>query len=312
MGKIKIIRKDEKVNNILGRYKNGNYNVTIFEDGTKIRETIDPNATEFIPEFAENVDIQLTDKCSQGCSFCYANCTKNGEHGKIDYEFLKHLHPFTEVALNGNDCDHPDLSELLDLLHKQQIFANITVNQNQFMSNISKLKDWTNKHLIRGIGVSLIKPDEEFFSAIKEFDNLVVHTVLGVTSFTDYRALSERNAKVLVLGFKNKGRGVNYKVIHNLNENSLEMYGDFLMSLPFKVLSFDNLALEQAHIKESVSEEVWNLHYMGDDGQFTFFINLVNGTFAKNSCVNTSYPIENKSIDDMFKYIKNVNTMVQG
>lgn len=301
-----IIKIDKVTNPIIGQYKNGNYNVTILSDGTKIRETIDPKDTKFVPEFAENVDVQLTDKCSQGCNFCYANCRVDGLHGKLDYEFLKHLHPYTEMALNGNDLDHPQLQELLELLHRQKIFANITVNQNQFMSNIQKLKDWVDKDLIKGIGVSLIKSDEEFFSAIKNFDNLVVHTVLGVTSFTDYHTLSERNVKVLVLGFKNKGRGINYKVIHNIDENSLEMYGDFLMACSFKVLSFDNLALEQAHIKEFVSKEVWDKHYMGDDGQFTFFINLVNGTYAKNSCTNTTYPIDGKSIDDMFNHIRNV------
>ena len=168
----KIIIIDKLAANTIGKYRNGNYNVTILKDGTKIRETIDPNETVFIPDFAENVDIQLTDRCSQGCNFCYANCKKDGKHGSINYEFLNHLHPYTEMALNGNDLDHPQLQELLELLHKQKIFANITVNQNQFMSNVSKLKSWVDQDLIKGIGVSYIKSDEEFFETIKLFDNL--------------------------------------------------------------------------------------------------------------------------------------------
>ena len=41
-------------------YKNGNYIVTILNDGTKIRQTKDD---EFIPAFAENCDVKITDKC---------------------------------------------------------------------------------------------------------------------------------------------------------------------------------------------------------------------------------------------------------
>ena len=51
---------------ILGIYKNGNYQVTILDDGTKIRRT---EEDEFIPEFPENADVKITDKCCQGCPF---------------------------------------------------------------------------------------------------------------------------------------------------------------------------------------------------------------------------------------------------
>ena len=43
---------------LLGVYKNGNYSVRILSDGTKIRET---NDDEFIPSFAENCDVKITD-----------------------------------------------------------------------------------------------------------------------------------------------------------------------------------------------------------------------------------------------------------
>ena len=52
---------------IIGRYKNGNYQVTIFSDGTKIRETDDD---KFIPAFSESCDLKITDKCDGGCAFC--------------------------------------------------------------------------------------------------------------------------------------------------------------------------------------------------------------------------------------------------
>lgn len=45
---------------LLGRYINGNFKTTILSDGTKIRETEDD---EFLPTFAENMDIKI-------CNFC--------------------------------------------------------------------------------------------------------------------------------------------------------------------------------------------------------------------------------------------------
>lgn len=52
---------------ILNSYKNGNYSVTILEDGTKIRYSKDD---EFNAEFPENIDIKLTNMCNVGCSYC--------------------------------------------------------------------------------------------------------------------------------------------------------------------------------------------------------------------------------------------------
>ena len=45
---------------LLGRYKNGNFHVAIFDDGSKIRET---NDDEFVPDFAENMDIKICNVC---------------------------------------------------------------------------------------------------------------------------------------------------------------------------------------------------------------------------------------------------------
>lgn len=45
---------------LLGAYKNGNYNVLIFDDGTKIRAT---KNNEFIPSRLESVDCKITNNC---------------------------------------------------------------------------------------------------------------------------------------------------------------------------------------------------------------------------------------------------------
>ena len=46
---------------LLGKYNNGNYTVSLFDDGTKIRET---EADFFDAEFPENIDCKITDGIS--------------------------------------------------------------------------------------------------------------------------------------------------------------------------------------------------------------------------------------------------------
>lgn len=303
--------------NILGVYKNGNYNVTILSDGTKIRRT---EEDEFIPEFPENADVKITDKCSQGCPFCYEGCTKKGEHSYLmceDGTFGQHwmytLHPYTELAINGNDLDHPDLDKFLLKMQEMKIIVNITVNQNQFMKHLDYLRYLTKYKMIYGLGVSLVNSDDEdFFDALTEFPNAVVHTIAGILTSKDICRLMYHKCKILILGYKTLGRGIAYK------ENVYNHVQDYIKQLQFwlpkmvnqcKVVSFDNLAIEQLNVKELLfkgKEDEWNEFYMGDDGNFTLYIDAVNQTFAKNSCMpkEERFPIEGRSMTAMFNFIR--------
>lgn len=289
-------------------YKNGNYMVTIFNDGTKIRRTEDD---EFKPAFAENCDVKITDKCSQGCPFCYEGCTMKGKHGDLfNYPFINSLHAGTELALNGNDMDHPDLEKFLELLKAKKVFANITVNQNQFITNYDKLKYLQENKLIYGIGVSLVKADNEFIDKLKSLNNIVLHTINGILSENDVNVLKMNSLKILILGYKDLQRGVSY---HSSNadiimKNQKWLY-DNLEEVQrwFEVVSFDNLALEQLEVKRLLTDEQWEEFYMGDDGGYTFYIDLVKGEFAKNSLSQVRYPIGDLTIDEMFNIILKKN-----
>lgn len=72
----------------------------------------------------------------------------------------------------------------------------------------------------------------------------------------------------------------------------------------FEVLSFDNLAINQLDVKRIVPVENWDEFYMGDDGGFTFYIDVVKGEFAKNSLSDERFPIGDLSIDEMFNFIQ--------
>lgn len=287
-------------------YKNGNYTVIIMNDGTKIRKT---DYDDFVPSFAENVDVKLTSKCCIGCKFCYEGCTKDGKHGELfKYDFINSLHPFTEMALNGNDLDHPDLDNFLMFLKSKKIFANITVHQTQFMNNYDKIKDYVNRKLIYGIGISYNHYDEDFINKVKEFPNAVLHTINGILTKSDIDVLKNNDLKVLILGYKNIRRGSEYLNSHqdDIVNNQKYLYDNIKMIIDnkwFKCISFDNLAITQLDVKRLMSEKDWEEFYMGDDGNFTFYIDLVEGKFAKNSLSMERYDIGNKSIDEMFDII---------
>lgn len=289
-------------------YKNGNYIVCIMNDGTKIRKTEDD---DFVPSFSENTDVCITKNCKMGCPWCFEGCTSEGLHGNLfKYDFINTLHPYTEVALNGNDMNHPDLEKFLIFLKDKKVFANITVHQKQFLNNYDLIKKYSDDKLIHGIGISYSHYDEDFINKVKEFPNAVIHTINGILSESDINNLKNNNLKILVLGYKNLRRGKNY--LHNNKleiEKNQEYLHDNISTIInnkwFKLISFDNLAIEQLDVKRLLSEDEWNEFYMGDDGKYTFYIDMVDGKFAKNSLSLERYDIGNKSIDEMFNFIRN-------
>ena len=52
-----------------------------------------------------------------------------------------------------------------------------------------------------------------------------------------------------------------------------------------------------------MSEKEWEEFYMGEDSEFTFYLDLVEGTFGKNSLATERHQIVD-SIDDMFDKIR--------
>ena len=239
---------------------------------------------------------------------CYEGCTANGKHGDLfKYPFINTLHAYTELALNGNDLDHPDIEKFLEFLKEKKVFANITVNQNQFFANYDRIKDWQEKKMVYGIGVSLQNATDELIEKMNSIPNTVLHTIVGILSEDDIMKLKDHNIKILLLGYKQLQRGVNYLNSHNdeVNKNKQYVY-DNLSDITnwFKVVSFDNLAIEQLDVKRIVPENEWEEFYMGDDGGYTFYIDMVKGEFSKNSIAQDRYPIGEKTIDEMFQFIQ--------
>nr|DAE28613.1 MAG TPA: hypothetical protein [virus sp. ctmTa7] len=291
---------------LLGRYKNGNFTTTILSNGTKIRET---DEDEFIPTFAENMDIKITNFCDIGCPFCHEGSTTYGKFGDIlNEKFIDTLHLYQEVALGGGDAtSHPDLIPFLQKLKDRKVIVNMTVNQIHFEKKQELIRKLVNEKLIYGLGVSLVNPTENFIKLIKQYPNAVIHVINGVLKLSDVEALENNNLKMLILGYKHLRRGGDfYTEDHdNIVTKQNWLYENLVNIIDkFKVVSFDNLAIDQLNVKRLMTDEEWNEFYMGDDGTMTYYIDMVERKFAKSSTAafDKRYNLLD-SVDDMFQKI---------
>lgn len=289
----------------LGKYKNGNYTVKIFEDGTKIREL---KERTFQPQFAENIDLKITNRCTgANCPFCHEGSSAPGKHSNILKEdFIYTLKSYQEVAIGGgNVLEHPDLEALLHILKKQKVITNITVNQIHFEQNRECIQRLVKENLIYGLGISLSKPTKELIQMVKDFPNAVVHVIAGLTTKEELDALSNQNIKLLILGYKKLRRGERYyKAEAEAIQRRLQWLRKELSNYvgKFHTISFDNLALEQLEIKEMLTEEEWEEFYMGEDASFTYYIDAVERTFARSSTAPEN---------EKFKLLNDATTMFQ-
>lgn len=309
---------------LLYKYNNGDYNVQLFEDGTKIR-TWDDSIKNPRANFPESIDLKITNKCDLGCEFCHERSTINGKSGNLNAEFLKTLHPGTELALGGGNVfemmSH-GLDDFLLFLKDKNIFPSVTVNQNHLSSDrpyngesaIDILSRWINNNLVYGIGISYNGDSEHLDNAIATLqkkcnknvkEKVVIHLINGIHSKENIETLLNKNYKALMLGYKDFGRGQNFYLSHNKNVEKIKNnnYNNIHKLIHgFKVLSFDNLAIEQLALKRIFLKDDWDSFYMGDDGTHTMYIDLVNKEYAVSSTSKNRCKILD-NIDDMFQQV---------
>lgn len=295
------------------RYRNGNYICMLdLDNGTKIRYN---NEDELVPEFPESMDILISKRCDMGCPMCHEKCTPNGAEADImSPSFIDKLHPYTELALNGNSPLHPDLVPFLEKCKRLKLVPSLTVNQKTFMENIDLLYELCHDKLIYGLGVSLGDISDtdvanEFVNAIKRFPNAVIHVINGIVTMDELFMLSYMGLKILILGYKNFGRGVDFYGYHGLeiicNQNDLyNQLPEIVEYSWFNTVSFDNLALAQLDVKRLMSEDEWRRFFMGEDGTATMYIDMVNKQFAKSSTSTRRYDMMDNVVD-MFNIIRN-------
>jgi len=221
-----------------------------------------------------------------------------------------HIFPINGYILThncggGNALSHPDLIPFLIKLKDKNIIANITVNQKHFISQQEIIKYLIENDLIKGLGVSLNSPSDEFIELIKQYSNAVIHVINGIVTLEELQKLYSNDLKLLILGYKEFRRGKQF-YSSDIEDNKKIIYDNITNIIKgFKVVSFDNLAINQLKLRRIFSNKDWNEFYMGDDGQFTMYIDLVEEKYALSSTSIERYKIMN-DIVDMFNVVKSL------
>jgi len=293
---------------ILGVYKNGNYHVAMFSDGTKIRANKLDNLT---PAFPESIDMKICNRCDRGCKMCHECSTPDGALADLNAPFLDTLKPYTELAIGGgNPLEHPGLVEFLKRMKAQKVICNMTVHLDHFQEHYGVIKSLVNDGLIHGLGISVHRAlDLSEISEIQEFPNAVVHVVAGIATPLVFQCMRKSGLKLLILGYKTFGRGELFRENHKqeILDNIVWLKNELPnMTEYFPVISFDNLAIKQLQVENIVTEQQWETAYMGDDGQYTMYIDLVKNEYAVSS-TSERHPIVHDNIEDMFQSVRKMS-----
>ncbi len=269
---------------MLHRYINGNAEITLYKDGTRVI-TSEDDALRL--EYPLNIDIRLSERCSFGlnpttgasvCSFCHESATTDG--ADADYEYLlKLLEPLPvgiELAIGANSVS-TGLVEFVHACSNNGFIVNLTVNQghtHRMYDNLIKLID--NRH-INGLGISYREGMRVPPRALLEYENTVVHVITGLDNLETVLGLSEHYNKILVLG--EKDFGFNKGKVKLASDSHTTWYRNIhKLFKTFKIVSFDNLALEQLNVKRFVKN--WEQMYQYE---YSFYINAVQKYYSPSS-----------------------------
>lgn len=294
---------------ILNSYLNGNVQVTLYDNGTKIQEWDGDDYADAMPDFPNSMDVKITNYCDLGCAFCHEKSSVHGKHADLEYLIGKiiDLPAGTELAIGGgNPLSHPQLEIFLSCCKELGLICNMTMN----FKHLSLYKDLVNslleRKLIYGLGLSIDSSSNlDDVNLLVNIDNVVFHVISGVESISILdKIYNSPVKKVLILGYKEFGRGVQYYDFEV--EEKKELWHLQIPKYFEKLqLTFDDLGAKQFNIKQYFPEETWRTLFTGFDGQFTMYIDAVNKQYAVSSTGKARFNL-NKPIKDCFKHVRKI------
>lgn len=306
----------------IANYKNGCVDVTIYDDGTKIREWDDEKyGIEPELEFPESADIKVTNFCDAGCFMCHEQSGLQGKHGNLeklsDMIERSNLPEGIEFAIGGgNPLTTPGIEKFLEIEKSRNHIINITMNYNHISPNgkyRQQTIDYLKRGLIKGLGVSVMDYNLENFLNDKELQdvssNIVIHIIEGINSFYNVKEklfnCKWKHPKVLILGKKNFGRygmlsedkkAIDDKQTTIWRENILDFLKEFN-----GVTSFDNLALERLDVLSKLPKEVVDTQWFGEEGTHTMYLDFVKEEYGRQSTSKDRKSIGDKTFREIYK-----------
>lgn len=192
--------------------------------GHKFRASTAPYTKATTPEL---VDVKITDFCGYGCAFCYQGSTTEGQHAPLErieaiFDDLAAMGVF-EIAIGGGEpAHHPQFADILRAGTARGLSVNFTAYGLDWVKNTQVL-DALKETSGVGVGISVhnardIKKIERARQALRDHQiynvDLIAQTVVGATPVATIHALleacSDSETPLLLLGYKDTGRGADY------------------------------------------------------------------------------------------------------
>lgn len=284
----------------LYEYNNGGCLVTIYSDGTKVRQIHDESLP---PVFPEQMDLKITDWCDAGCAWCHEGSTKKGVHGTTDsiIKLLSGLPAGVEIAIGGGDpLSYPDFEILVKELSGIGLIPNVTINGRHIDRHRKNLESYISKGYVFGVGIS-------YYDKIPDWDyeHKVIHMIAGVDSPEQLDNVSRQ--KILVLGYKNFGRGSKFqnKNTDLVSQNVQKWYRELFWIAKEHHVSFDTLAISQLkpqRLFQNPSD--YEKRFMGNEGEYSLYVDAVKQEYSVSSYSSERFKWTN--IQDMYQHIRSI------
>ena len=303
---------------IIHQYQNGNTQVTLYEDGTKIREW--PDGEESVVDLPESTDFKITNWCDMApiCKYCHEQSNKEGKHADLDFfaDLWDTSLVGSEIALGGGSTlHHPDIKKFLKRVTTHGCIPNITINSLHIKKQAEQLRQYQDEKLVYGVGVSYRGiPSLLQLPKNINYKNVVFHLILGLHDYDDCKAIAdwcrENNIapKILLLGYKQYGNGSSYFDNNPWLAGKLTEWKTTILKKVLKLggtFSFDNLAISQLALQESMPKKQWDLFYQGTDGTHTQYIDGVEKKAARTSTTPTKFDIvKGDNLKEIFKKVR--------
>jgi len=240
----------------------------------------------------------------------------------------------TRITINQKDLGKFNIK-----VPKEEVIKNTNLNEEQLI--IQNISD-----NVGGVGISLVpellpKIKEDYFLGDsyrldilcnKLYDNvddekfsvesflrrkrIVFHIIAGIFPIDKLKMiLNERYIKsisnILILGYKQFGRAANTELPESLSEfeNVIKEFIEKTRNDYINIfnLAFDNLALEQLHMREFITDDKWDELYLGKEGSCSMYIDAVNETYAKSSTSINRVSWKDIGLLEFFKSLRNEN-----
>jgi len=303
--------------------------------GNKIRvqfgdQTASPKT--FVPEL---VDINITDFCTHGCSYCYRGCTESGKHASLEnmttlFKILQE-HQVLEVALGGGEpLQHPDFWTIAERAKYYGMHVNVSTRDEAILRDPEILAKGV--EFLHGIGISTqrcyhmddLGELRKYAMQASQRKNrsygsstldVVLHIAMGTMSRNDIKETLKDAEKhyipLLLLGYKPYGRGFEYKNSRSFYEYSWlgaeldkyfkkSSYGDNEYYWSGPKVSFDTVLVGEM-AEWLTKHKVDRRHWQEGEGLNSCFVDAVNMTMAKSSFEGAPVKFNKHNFIDIWK-----------